>query len=209
MNERMLLHWSPRSPFVRKVMILVHECGLMDQVELVRAHGTPLEPDTMPVVQNPLGKVPVLETADGALFDSRVICHFLDDLAGAGAYPAGPAVWRTLTLEALADGIMDAAVLMVYETRLRPQEVRFAPWVEAQAAKVMRAVDALDAEWVAHLSAVRAGCPDMGTIAVGAALGYVDFRLGHLDWRLGRPQLAAWDAAFAVRASMMATQPVG
>jgi glutathione S-transferase len=205
----MRLYHSVTSPFVRKVMILVHECGLTDQVELVRARGTPLEPDSMPIVQNPLGKVPVLETAEGALFDSRVICRYLDDLVGAGAYPQGPAVWRTLTLEALADGIMDAAVLMVYETRLRPEEVRFAPWVEAQAAKVIRAVDALETEWVEHLSAARAGCPDMGAIAVGAALGYVDFRLGHLDWRSGRGGLAVWESGFAQRASMVATVPVG
>ena len=205
----MRLYHSPTSPYVRKVMVLRHETGLLDRVTLISASGTPINPGSLPVDHNPLGKVPVLETAMGVMFDSRVICRYLDDMAHAGAYPVGDAVWQTLTLEALADGILDAALLMVYETRLRPEEVRFAPWVEAQATKIVRALDALEADWVGHLTAARDGCPDMGAVAVAAAVGYVDFRLGHLDWRLGRPQLAAWDAAFAVRASMMATQPVG
>ena len=205
----MRLYHSPTSPYVRKVMILIHEAGLLDRVERVSAAGTPLDPGTLPVDHNPLGKVPVLETADGVIFDSRVICRYLDDLAGTGAYPKGPGIWRTLTLEALADGVLDAALLMVYETRLRPEEVRFAPWVEAQAAKIMRSLDALEADWVGHLTATRTGCPDMGTMAVGAALGYVDFRLGHLDWRAGRPGLVAWEAAFGQRAAMVATRPVG
>jgi glutathione S-transferase len=205
----MRLFHSPTSPYVRKVMILLHEVGLLDRVELVRAAGTPLDPGTLPVDRNPLGKVPVLETVDGAVFDSRVICRYLDNLAQAGAYPAGAGIWRTLTLEALADGILDAALLIVYETRLRPEEVRFAPWTDAQATKIMRALDGLEADWVGHLTAPREGCPDMGAMAVGAALGYVDFRLGHLDWRSGRPGLAAWEAAFAQRPSMVATVPVG
>lgn len=207
----MRLFHSPTSPYVRKVVILLHETGLSDRVELVRAAGTPLDPGTLPVDHNPLGKVPVLETADGVIFDSRVICRYLDDLAQAGAYPEGGGIWRTLTLEALADGILDAALLMVYETRLRPEDVRFSPWVAAQATKITRALDALDAleaDWMPHLTAVRDGCPDMGAIAVGAALGYVDFRLGHLDWRAGHPQLAAWEAMFATRPSMCATIPV-
>jgi glutathione S-transferase len=205
----MRLYHSPTSPYVRKVMILIHEAGLIDRVERVSAAGTPLDPGTLPVDHNPLGKVPVLETAEGAIFDSRVICRYLDDLAGAGAYPTGPGIWRTLTLEALADGVLDAALLMVYETRLRPEEVRFAPWVEAQATKITRALDALEADWVEHLAVAGAGCPDMGTMAVGAALGYVDFRLGHLDWRAGRPGLTAWEAEFGRRAAMVATRPVG
>jgi glutathione S-transferase len=206
---KMRLYHSPTSPYVRKVMILIHEAGLLDRVELVRAAGTPLDPGTLPVDHNPLGKVPVLETADGAIFDSRVICRYLDDLAGTGAYPKDADIWRTLTLEALADGILDAALLMVYETRLRPEKLRFAPWVEAQATKIIRVLDALEADWLGHLTTPRKGCPDMGTIAVGAALGYVDFRLAHLEWRAGRPGLAAWAAEFALRPAMVVTVPVG
>jgi glutathione S-transferase len=205
----MRLFHSPTSPYVRKVMILIHEAGLLDRIELVHAMGTPLDPGTLPVDHNPLGKVPVLETAEGAIFDSRVICRYLDDLAGTGAYPKGAGIWRTLMLEALADGILDAAVLMVYETRLRPEELRFAPWVQAQARKITRALDVLEADWVSHLNAARKGCPDMGAMAIGAALGYVDFRLGHMDWRATRPGLAEWQSGFAQRAAMMATVPVG
>jgi glutathione S-transferase len=203
----MRLYHSPTSPYVRKVMILLHETGLLDRVELVSAAGTPLDPGTLPVDHNPLGKVPVLETAEGAIFDSRVICRYLDDLAQAGAYPADAGIWRTLTLEALADGILDAALLMVYETRLRPEDMRFAPWSEAQATKIVRALDALETDWVGHLTAARDGCPDMGAMAVGAALGYLDFRLPALDWRVGHPQLAAWGAMFAMRVSMQVTVP--
>lgn len=205
----MRLYHSPTSPYVRKVMLLIHEAGLVGRVALVRAAGTPLDPGTLPIAHNPLGKVPVLETADGAIYDSRVICRYLDRVAGAGAYPDDAGIWRTLTLEALADGILDAALLMVYETRLRPEEVRFAPWVDAQATKIVRALDALDTDWLAHLTDVRTGCPDMGTIAVAAALGYVDFRLGHLNWRNDRPGLAAWEAGFAQRPAMIATVPAG
>jgi glutathione S-transferase len=203
----MRLYHSATSPFVRKVMILLHECGLVDRVELISARGTPMDPGTMPVDHNPLGKVPVLETVEGVLFDSRVICRYLDDLAQAGAYPRGADVWQTLTLEALADGVMDAAVLTVYETRLRPEEMRFAPWTDAQVTKITRALDALETDWIPHLTAARDGCANMGAIAAGAALGYLDFRLGHLDWRAGHPQLAAWEAAFAKRPSMVATVP--
>jgi glutathione S-transferase len=160
----------------------------------------------MPVTRNPLGKIPVLEREDGpALYDSRVICRYLDDLAGGGLYPAKPRLWETLTLEATGDGIMEAALLMVYEDRTRPEERRFGGWVEGQWAKIDRALDAVEARWMAHL----AGPPDASHIAVGCALGYLDFRLAARDWRPGRPALAAWEARFAARPSMQATRPVG
>ena len=160
----------------------------------------------MPVARNPLGKIPTLERDDGpALYDSRVICRYLDDLAGGRLYPEKPRLWETLTLEATGDGIMEAAVLMVYEERTRPEEQRFAPWVEGQWAKIARALDALEARWLAHL----AGPLDAGQIAVGCALGYVDFRHAARDWRAGRPGLAAWEARFAARPAMQATRPVG
>lgn len=205
----MHLYYSPTSPYVRKVAVLIAEAGLEGRVERVAASGTPLEPGSLPLGENPLGKVPVLVTADGALYDSRVICRYLDDVAGAGAYPAGGALWRTLVLEAMADGILDAALLMVYEGRLRPEALRFAPWTEAQWAKIARALDVLERDWLDHLMAARTGCPDMGHIALGAALGYVDFRLGARGWRAGRPALAAWADGFLERPAMVATQPVG
>jgi glutathione S-transferase len=109
-----------------------------------------------------------------------------------------------LTLEATADGILDAALLMVYESRLRPEELRFAPWVEGQWAKIARALDAVEADSAARLN----GRLDMGQIALGCALGYLDFRHAARDWRAGHPELAAWEAEFILRPSIQATIPV-
>ena len=201
----MRLFHSPTSPFVRKVMVLIHEARI-GGVTLVPAAGTPVAPGTMPVDHNPLGKIPALVLDDGrALHDSRVICRFLDDHARAGLYPAPPGLWDTLTLEATADGILEAAVLLVYESRLRPEDLRFAPWINGQWAKIDRALDAADLRWTPHLS----GPLDMGQIALACALGYLDFRHAARDWRAGRETLAAWYAGFAGRPSMQATVPVG
>jgi glutathione S-transferase len=203
----MRLFHSPTSPYVRKVMLLIHEAGLTDAVELVSAAGTPLEPGTLPLMQNPLGKIPVLETPEGSIYDSRVICRYLDAHSGAGAYPTGSALWQTLTLEALADGILDAALLLVYETRLRPEDLRFQPWTDGQWSKIARALDALESEWISHLAVRREGCPDMGQLAIAAALGYLDFRLGAQDWRAGHPALATWATGVMARPAFLATMP--
>lgn len=202
----MRLFHAPASPFVRKVMIVAHETGLIDRITVQPASGNAVEPGTMPVDLNPLGKIPALDLGpEGVLYDSRVICRYLDTLAGTGFYPEAPKLWQTLTLEATADGIMDAAVLMVYEARIRPEEIRFAPWLDGQWAKISRALDALEGKWAAHL----AGPLDMGQIAVGAALGYLDFRLATRDWRAGRAGLTQWYAAFSARPAMVATRPQG
>jgi glutathione S-transferase len=201
----MRLYFSPTSPYVRKVVVLLHETGRLDAVELVKGSGTPIDPTGAPLEANPLGKVPALERPDGpAIYDSRVICQYLDAFAGAGLYPDGARRWDTLTVEATGDGILDAALLMVYEWRIRPEEVRYAPWVEGQWAKVERALDVLETRWMPHLE----GPLDMGQIAVGCALGYLDFRHDARGWRTGRPHLAAWAARFAARPSMQATVPV-
>ncbi|MDE3028334.1 MAG: glutathione S-transferase [Paracoccaceae bacterium] len=200
----MRLYHSPTSPYVRKVMVLLKETGLEGSVTLVPAAGTPVDAGTMPVAQNPLGKIPALERADGpAIYDSRVICRYLDDRAGGKLYPTGPRLWETLTLEATADGILDAAILMVYEARLRPEDKRYAPWVDGQWAKIARALDALNGHWMSHL----AGPLDMGQVAVACALGYVDFRHADRHWRLGREALADWYTRFSARDSMKATMP--
>lgn len=200
----MRLYHSPTSPYVRKVMVLLQEVGMLDRVALIPATGTPVDPGSMPLAQNPLGKIPALERDDGpALYDSRVICRYLDALAGNRLYPATPRLWDTLTLEATADGILDAAILMVYETRIRPEEKRFDPWIEGQWAKIARALDTLESRWIDHLH----GPLDMGQIAVACALGYVDFRHGARSWRATRPDLAAWEAAFSARPAMQATLP--
>lgn len=118
----MKLYHSPASPFVRKVMVTLHETGQIDDVEIVPAIGTPIDPNTMPVGDNPLGKLPTLIDDEGnAIYDSRVITRFLADRAGAPLYGEGDARWRIATLEATADGMLDAAILMVYEKRCRPE----------------------------------------------------------------------------------------
>ena len=201
----MRLYHSPTSPYVRKVMIVLHETGLADRVTLVNGGGSPIAPNVATAAANPLGKVPCLERDDGpAVFDSRVICRHLDMLHdGPRLYPAGHALTSTLTLEALADGVLDAAILMLYESRLRPEDKRFDPWLEGQKAKIVRALDALESLWVAHLE----GPMDAAAIAVAATLGYLDFRFGALNWREGRPKIAAWFESWTVRPSFIATTP--
>lgn len=200
----MKLYHSATSPYVRKVMIVLHMTGQLDETELVTASGTPLEPDEGAVGVNPLGKVPCLVTDEGqALYDSRVITRYLDARGRAGLYPEGDALWTVLTTEALAEGILDAALLTVYEVRLRPEEKRFLSWVEGQEGKIVRAVAALETKVASELD----GAPTAAHVAVGAALGYLDLRLGSLDWRNLAPELAAWYEQFAEKPWMQATVP--
>lgn len=191
------------SPFVRKVLVTLHETRQIDAVEMVDVTASPLQPDGTLTAANPVGKIPALIRSDGpALYDSRVICRYLDHVAGAELYPESR-LWDTLTLEATGDGIMDAAVLIIYEERFRPPELVSMDWVEGQWAKVSRALDALETRWMAHLH----GRLDMGHIAIGCALAYLDFRHDVRGWRAGRESLAAWYGKFAERDSMKVTQP--
>jgi glutathione S-transferase len=199
----MKLVYSPASPFVRKVLVCLDETGQTDDVELVQVKTSPVATADEVASANPLGKIPALIRTDGpAIYDSRVITRFLDARAGGGLYPDAR-IWETLTLEATADGIMDAAVSITYETRLRPADKVFDGWMDAQWAKVTRALDALEGRWMSHLS----GPLDMGQIAVCCALGYLDFRHDARNWRQGRVALAEWHARFAERPAMAATQP--
>ncbi|MEQ6202207.1 glutathione S-transferase [Sulfitobacter sp. HNIBRBA2951] len=200
----MKLYYAPTSPYVRKVMVLLHETGQLDEVALVNVATTPIAASAELLAKNPLAKVPALERPDGpTVYDSRVITAYLDARAKAGLYPAGARRWDTLTLEATGDGIMDAALLMTYETRLRPEERRMPEWVEGQWDKIARAISALNTRWMGNLQ----GPLDMGQVAVGCALAYVDFRHGGRNWRTGNDGLAAWFAEFESRASMQATIP--
>ncbi len=199
----MQLYHAPASPFVRKVIVTLRETGQLADVELVAAALSPHDPARVPVWENPLGKIPTLVRPDGpALYDSRVICRYFDARAKAGLYPEG-SLWEVLTLEALADGIMEAAVLMVYESRLAPQEKVRDFWIEGQWVRISRALDALEAHWIGPLARPL----DMGQIAIGCALGYLDFRHGDRNWRAGRDSLAVWEARFAARESMQASRP--
>jgi glutathione S-transferase len=200
------LYDNPASPFARKVNVVIAECGLEAEVTRIRAGGNAVDPGTMPLTVNPLGKIPTLTRDSGpALYDSRVICRYLDDLGMGRLYPKGEPLWEALTLEATGDGIMDAAVLVTYETRTRPEERRHAPWVEGQWAKVVRALDTLESRWMAHL----AGPFDIGQASVACALGYLDLRHAARGWRDDHPQLAAWFARISERPSLKATLPSG
>ena len=201
----MRLHYSYASPYVRKVMVVAIETGQEDALELTARKVSPVVPEAEVNRDNPLGKVPCLVTDDGqALFDSRVICEYLDSRqGGAQLFPAaGPARWTALRRQAQADGILDAGILARYEILLRPEEQRWPDWVEGQKAKMARALDALEQEAASFGTTV-----DIGTIALGCALGWLDFRYAADDWRAGRPTLAAWFGGFAARPSMTATVP--
>lgn len=201
----MKLMMAAPSPFVRKVRVLVREAGLQDEVEEIEVVASPAGPSDDLIAANPLGKIPALVREFGpTLYDSRVICRFLSDRAEGDFYPAAR-LWEVLTLEATADGIMDAAVLMVYETRFREEGHQSQAWVDAQWAKVDRALSALESRWMSHLT----GPVDIGQIAVGCALAYLDFRHADRGWRDGRPHLAEWFAGFESRDSMVATIPSG
>ncbi|WP_340109672.1 glutathione S-transferase [Pikeienuella sp. HZG-20] len=199
-----LFHAGP-SPYVRKVMVLLEEAGKTGDVALIDGATTPVDPNKALIAANPVGKIPCLVRDDGpALYDSRVITRYLDAKYRTGLYPTGEALWSTMTLEAHADGVLDAALLCIYETRMRPEEHRSEAWVNGQRAKISRGLDALEERWLAHL----AGPLDMGVIGIGCMLGYLDFRRemgGWSDWRDGRPGLAAWGEAFLKRPSMAAT----
>lgn len=195
---------SPASPFVRKVRVLIREAGLQDRVTETPVATTPLAPAPEVVAANPTGRIPVLIRDDGpALYDSRVICRYLDDLAGAGLYPQAR-LWEVLTLEATADAILDSAVQMIYEQRFRAPDMQSQPLMAAHWGKIAVAVTVLGDRWLSHLK----GPLDMGQIAVGCALGYLDFRHDARGWRALSPALAGWYGGFAMRPSMVDTAPV-
>lgn len=201
----MKLHTNPASPFGRKVKVAAIETGLFEQLELRNLQTSAVAADADLVADNPLGKIPCLVLDDGqALYDSRVICEYLDTLhAGERLFPAeGPARWTALRRQALADGLAEAALLARYETALRPEPLRWPDWIDGQLAKVHRAVARLEAE-AGALGERR----DIGVIAAGCGLGYLDFRFPALDWRRTAPRLAGWFDGFSQRPSMRRTQP--
>ncbi|HTX06269.1 MAG TPA: glutathione S-transferase [Steroidobacteraceae bacterium] len=201
----MQLYFSPTSPYVRKVRISAQELGFGEKIELISIALTPINPDDALRSSNPLGKIPTLITDDGdALYDSPVICEYLDALAGGHRlFPAaGPARWRALRRQALADGILDAAVLLRYEQTLRPKELRWQEWVDGQWLKMRTGLDALERE---HLE----GAFDIGAVSIACALGYLDFRYASEGWRASRPRLTAWAGGISQRPSLRATVPTG
>jgi glutathione S-transferase len=189
----LVLRSSGASPFVRKVRIAADLLGFTDRIEVVEADTMNPGPDLLG--QNPLGKIPTLVLENGeTLYDSAVIVEYLDALAGGGKIvPPGWSRFAALRLQALADGIMDAALLQVYEVRYRPEEHRVQKWVDHQRGKVARALD------VAQASHARIGGPlQIGEIALACALGYLDLR-HEGRWRQSHPKLVAWLDDFAKR----------
>ena len=193
----MRLYTNPTTPFGRKVLLVAHESGVADRLNIEIADTA--SEDLARV--NPLNKIPTLTLDDGTnLFDSRVICEYLDSLHGSRLHPAdGPERWRALRLQALADGICDAAVLRLLEGR-RPPAFQWPDWVARQRKKVTQSLDLLERETLPHT-------PDIGTLALLAALGYLDFRFAEDAWRQGRPRLAAWFATASEGPSFQATMP--
>ena len=189
-----ILRSSPPSPFGRKVKIAAAVLGLTDRFTVVMADTA--DPSDALRSQNPLGKIPALVFDDGeTLFDSRVILEWLDLEAGGGrVLPADPkARFAALRLQALADGILDAAILIVYENRFRAETERSSAWVTHQAGKIDRALVHLEAAPPADDAAIT-----VGTIALACALGYLDLRFAG-RWRDSHPRLVAWLDAFAAR----------
>ncbi len=201
----MKLYGSTTSPFVRKVSVLAREVGLWDRIEEVSLKTSPLAPAEPLAAAHPLAKLPTLITDDGeAVYDSRVICEHLDGLhAGRPMFPREPRA-RLLALrqQALADGILDASVLVFYETVYRDEATRDPRWQAGQVTKACAGLDALERE----VETLRRE-PDIGCVAIACALGWLEFRAPLGELRAARPGLFAWYDAFAERPSMQATRP--
>ena len=199
----MKLVYSPPSPFVRKVTTLIHHADLHDRIELINVKTTALSVAEEARTANPLGKIPVMILEDGkAIFDSRVITRYLDDLAGSNLYSQDN-IYDILTLEALADGIMESAVSITYESKLRPENEQSPSWMEAQWSKVLHAIKALDDEEFKAMN----GEMNMGQIAVACALGYLDFRHDARQWRSGHSNLASWNDKMMKLPALIKTIP--
>ncbi len=200
----MKLRYSPLSPFVRKVTVTLIETGLEDKVE--RIPTDVWDPASDIAKDNPLGKVPALITDDGqVLYDSPVICEYLDGLHdGDKLFPAsGQARWQALRLQALGDGMSEAGIATLLETR-RPEELQYEKWMARQTAAILRAMDALESE-----TDGLEGPLTIGHVALGCSVGWLDFRFPDLGWRQDRPGLAEWFEGFNERPSMTATVPKG
>jgi glutathione S-transferase len=197
----MKLHWSPRSPFVRKVMVAAHELGLADRIQTTRTVVAMLKPAVSLLPDNPLGKIPTLVLEDGTiLYDSHVIIEYLDHIAGGGRLipPAGPARWQELRRHALANGFLDMLILWRNE---RDKAQPLPALVDAFTLKADAVLPALEAE----IEAIAAGPVGLAQITVAIAGDYMDFRFPDLRWRDRCPRFAAWQAGFAARPSMRAT----
>ena len=201
----MKLHWSPKSPYVRKVMVCAHELQLLPRIELVRSVAAMLHPNTALMRDNPLSKIPTLVLDDGnTLFDSAVICEYLNDLAGGSLYPAhGPQRWAALRWHAFGNGLLDALILWRNE-RERDESNRSEKLIAAFDTKAQATLVQLEKE-----ARLLTQAPfSIGHITLMCALGYLDYRFAALAWRTGAPALTAWYASLQTRPAFAATEPV-
>jgi len=201
----MKLYSTPTSPFVRKVLVVAHETGLASRIETHVLRPVPTKADAELSRVNPLNKIPALVLDDGAaLYDSAVICEYLDGLhGGRPLIPRdGTARFRTLRLQALSDGVIEAGIQVFYERQSRPAELHWEPWLAGQTEKVRQGLDALEAEAPSFAADV-----DLGQISAAVAIGWLELRDVVGDVRRGHPRLTAWYEAFAARPSMVATAP--
>jgi glutathione S-transferase len=199
----MKLHWSPKSPYVRKVMVCAHELNLVDRLELVRSVAAMLKPNERLMRDNPLSKIPTLVLDDGfVLFDSAVICEYLDDLGHGSLFPRpGTDKWQALRWHAFGDGMLDAAILWRNE---REREVPLPALIAAFDLKMRTALKQLDDE-----AQALAEMPfSIGHVTIGCALGYLDYRFADLGWRSIAPRLADWFAETLARPSFRNTEPI-
>lgn len=203
-ENKIKLLYSPRSPFVRKVMVYAMELGVDGRIEKVDATVSPLDIENGVTPVNPLGKVPTVILPDGrAIFDSRVICEYLATLApAAAALPDGIDRWDDLTAQAMGDGLLDAGLAARYESQVRPEDKRWSDWYSGQFHKLLRCVDAME-----RSPLISRPHGTIGQIAMACGLGYLDFRFGSHDWRSGHPKTEAWYAGFSQRPSMLKTAP--
>lgn len=198
----MQLYYAAASPFARKVRVLVREKGLQARVDEILVNPF-ANPEDLHAV-NPLGKIPALLLSDGtALFDSPVICEYLDTISGAPRLlpKEGEKRWQVLCMQALADGIMDSAVAMIYESR-RPETLRSTEWQQRRQQSILRSIRVLDDD-----SSLLSGAVNIGSIAVACALGYLDFRLPDLNWRQDHPHVATAYAGLSNLPGLQATPP--
>jgi glutathione S-transferase len=198
----MKLHWSPKSPYVRKVMICAHELGCTDQLTLVRSVAAMLSPNPGIMADNPLNKIPTLILDDGrTLFDSRVICEYLNERYAGTLFPKETAAkWQALRWQAFGDGLLDALILWRNE---REREQPLAALIAAFQTKTLASLAQLELE----ASALATNTFAIGHITLACALGYLDFRFDGLNWRSHAPKLAIWFAAICTCDSLRITSP--
>lgn len=199
----MKLYYAAPSPFSRKVRVLARELGLTESIEEIAVHTTPVSPAAEVTAVNPTSRIPTLVTDDGSsIYDSAVICEYLQALASPQAKPDGAKKWKVLTRQSLIDALLDACLAYRYEVVLRPSELHWKPWLDAQLGKIHSGLTAL-----AHdLPAVGRNL-EVDAIAAACALGWLEFRMPELDWKTAHPSLLTFYESIASRPSMLNTHP--